>query len=178
MADVSNISNGTNGSYDADSIKNNKVETTQQKSKNKYSLDMQDFLALLVKQISNQDMMNPMDDSQMVAQMAQMATVQAMTQFSEITTTTYAASLVGKEVVMADTSNGIKEISGVVTGCGFYGGEPILFVDGKSFYLNQLMAVGKLPEEEKPDDGKGEDGSDTETGGSTDGDKTEGTEKA
>lgn len=130
------------------------VQKQQSKANTKTALEMDDFLALLVKQLQNQDMMNPMDESQFMNQMAQMATVQAMNTFTDISVTTYAASLVGKEVTVAETdsSGKLTEVEGLVTGAAVYSGEQVIFINGKSYYLTQIMAVGKLPpkEETKP----------------------------
>ncbi|MEG1681759.1 MAG: flagellar hook capping FlgD N-terminal domain-containing protein, partial [Stenotrophomonas sp.] len=48
-------------------------------SKNKGSLDQADFLKLMTTQLQHQDPTKPMDNSQMVAQMAQLSTVQGIT---------------------------------------------------------------------------------------------------
>ena len=47
-------------------------------SKNKSSLDQADFLKLMTTQLQHQDPTKPMDNSQMVAQMAQLSTVQGI----------------------------------------------------------------------------------------------------
>lgn len=137
--------------------KSNQAQTVKQKTKptTKTDLTMDDFLALLVKQLQNQDMMNPMDEAAFMNQMTQMATIQAMNTFTDISVTTYAASLVGKEITVAEkgTDGKISEVVGVVTGAAVYGGEQVVFINGKSYYLTQVMAVGKLPPpEEKPDE--------------------------
>ncbi|HEX7992054.1 MAG TPA: flagellar hook capping FlgD N-terminal domain-containing protein [Stenotrophomonas sp.] len=53
--------------------------TTTTTSKNKSSLDQADFLKLMTTQLQHQDPTKPMDNSQMVAQMAQLSTVQGIT---------------------------------------------------------------------------------------------------
>ena len=47
-------------------------QTQKSKSNTKTTLDMNDFLSLIVKQLQNQDMTNPMDDAAMMNQMVQM----------------------------------------------------------------------------------------------------------
>ncbi len=135
--------------------KSNESQGVKQKTKSttKTDLNMDDFLKLLTKQLQNQDMMNPMDEAAFMNQMTQMATIQAMNTFTDIAVTTYSASLVGKEITVAEkgTDGKINEIAGTVTGAAVYGGEQVVFVNGKSYYLTQIMAVGKLPpKEEKP----------------------------
>ncbi|WP_051188484.1 flagellar hook assembly protein FlgD [Proteocatella sphenisci] len=130
-------------------------QVQQSKSNTKTTLDMDDFLKLIVKQLQNQDMMNPMDDAAMMNQMVQMATVNAMSTMADASVTSYAASLVGKEVTVTEPGpdGKIKEISGNVTGTAVYGGKQVIFVNDKTYYLTEIMAVGKLPakEETKPE---------------------------
>lgn len=143
MAIVGDIGNFTPNQQ----VKNNTMR------ENANVLTMNDFLKLMAVQMSNQDMSNPMSESEFMTQMVQMATVQAMTTFTDVATTTYAASLVGKEVTVAEIVDGeIKEVVGTVTAAGLYGGEQVIFVDGKSYKLTSLMAVGKLPEKTEPPD--------------------------
>ena len=74
-------------------------------------------------------------------------------------TLTYAASLVGKTVTVGqfDEEGNIQEIVGTVTGTGTYQGSPVIFVDGEMYALNDIMAVGTLPElpEEPAEPGEG-----------------------
>lgn len=149
MADIiGNINlRGVNKSSETDIVKPKTKSTT------KTELSMDDFLQLLVKQLQNQDMMNPMDETAFMNQMTQMATIQSMNTLADVAVTNYSASLVGKEVTIGEKGNdgNVKEIVGTVTGSAVYGGENVIFVDGKSYYLTQIMAVGKLPpKEEKP----------------------------
>lgn len=141
--------------------------------KNSNSLTMDSFMKLLVAQLQNQDMTNPMNDSEFMAQLTQMATVEAMTTFTDISTTTYSASLVGKEVTVAavDADGKIEEVYGKVTGAALYGGQQVIFIDDKSYYLSQIMAVGKLPPKKEEGEGgdNGEDGAVEGAGDGTDG---------
>lgn len=122
-------------------------------------MDMDAFLKLLAAQLQNQDVMNPMGNNEFMEQMVQMATVTAMNTFTDISMQTYAASLVGKEITVAevDKNNEITEIYGKVTGAGLYGGEQVVFINNdKSYYLSQIMAVGKLPPKKEEGEGEGE----------------------
>ena len=135
-------------------------QTQKSKSNTKTTLDMNDFLSLIVKQLQNQDMTNPMDDAAMMNQMVQMATINAMSTLTEASVTSYSASLVGKEVTIGELVGGeIKEVCGTVTGTAVYGGQQVIFVNDKSYYLTDIMAVGKLPakEETVPEEKPAED---------------------
>ena len=84
----------------------------------------------------------------------------------DASTLTYAASLVGKEVTIGqyDDKGNLTEIVGTVTGTGTYKGLPVIFVNDKQYYLNEILAVGRVPEkpetpeepENKPDNGGAE----------------------
>ncbi|MBR2132613.1 MAG: hypothetical protein IJ955_08830 [Oscillospiraceae bacterium] len=115
-----------------------------------YGLDMSDFLTLMVAQFTNQTMDNAADTSEMLNQMVQMQMVTALQNMTDASVMTYAASLVGKEVTVAGTDgNGdYYEKVGNVTGTGTYSGKQVVFVDGEMYYMNEIMAVGRLPEKE------------------------------
>ena len=100
----------------------------------------------------------------MLNQLVQMSMIQAITNITDATVMMYAGSLVGKEVTIGQYNNGVlEEIVGVVTGTGVAGGQQVIFVDGKSYYLSDIMAVGRLPDVEEPDETPG-GGEDAETG--------------
>ncbi len=123
-------------------------------------LGMDTLMKLIVAQLQNQDPMNPTGQDTYMMQMAQLAVVQATNSMAQTTVTTYAASLVGKEVtVVKFTDNGKKseEVVGTITGVAFLGGQPVLYIGEDAYSMGQLIAVGKLPEEkpEKPESGEG-----------------------
>ncbi len=130
-----------------------------------YGLEMEDFYKLLAAQLRYQDMDNPMDTSEMMAQMVQTQMIQTITQLNQMSYITYAASMIGKEVVVGVVdqygfaTNEFK--TGVVEGVNITANPPTLFIDGKRYELSQLVSIGKLPlEEDKKDpevSGKPED---------------------
>lgn len=135
-------------------------------------LDMTDFLTLMVAMFQNQDIDNAASTTDMMNQFVQMSVVQAITNISTLiddsTVLTYAASLVGKEVTIGEASGKeMVETVGTVIGTGTLNGQQVIFLDNdKSYYLNQILAVGRLPEikdDIKP--GDGEDGDNTDGGG-------------
>lgn len=146
---------------DIDSISaayNKKAEDSLRKAGtySKTTLDSTDFLKLIAAQLQNQDMTNPMSNSEMMQQLSQMSSIQTMTDLqaaitnmNDIAVTNYSASLVGKEVTVAveDSQGKLQTITGTVTGSGLYSGETIVFVDGKSYSLSQIMAIGKIPDD-------------------------------
>ena len=132
----------------------NNVGYLKDSSADKLTLTMEDFLQLMIAQFQNQDIDNPASTSDMMNQLISMSTIQSMK-------------------TMTDASaSGLKEIVGEVTGTGTYNGKQVVFVNGKSYALSSIMAVGELPPTEKtPSNGtEGTGGSDT-TGSGEDGDK-------
>ncbi len=113
-------------------------------------LDMNDFLTLMVAMFQNQSIDNQADTSEMMNMMVQMSVVEAIssisTLISDSTVMTYAASLVGKKVTIGQyVGQELVTTQGTVDGTGSYGGQQVVFVNGKSYYLSDIMAVGELP---------------------------------
>lgn len=145
-------------------------------------LDMTDFLTLMVAMFQNQDIDNAASTTDMMNQFVQMSVVQAVTNISKLiddsTVLTYAASLVGKEVTIGEyVGNKLVETRGTVVGTGMLNGQQVVFLDNdKSYYLTDIMAVGRLPEN-KEDVDPDKDDVDTDNTGNTDAeDKPEDTE--
>ena len=126
------------------------------RSTDKTNLNMDDFLMLMVAQFQNQSIDETASTTDMLNQLVQMSMIQAITNITDATVMMYAGSLVGKEVTIGqyNSSGKLEEIVGMVTGTGLSGGQQVVFVNGKSYYLNEIMAVGRLPETEQPGDGE------------------------
>ncbi len=147
-------------------LKTNSTTKKATQSTNKKAgteLDMNDFLILMVAMFQNQDIDNAASTTDMMNQMVQMSVVQAITNINTLiddsTVLTYAASLVGKEVTIGKYVNKeLTEITGVVTGTGTLNGQQVVFIGNDSYYLTDIMAVGRLPEKEddvKPEEPEG-----------------------
>lgn len=139
-------------------------------------LDMTDFLTLMVAMFQNQDIDNAASTTDMMNQFVQMSVVQAVTNISKLiddsTVLTYAASLVGKEVTIGEyVGNKLVETVGTVVGTGMLNGQQVVFLDNdKSYYLTDIMAVGRLPENKDDiEPGEGEDGDNVEGGDGVEG---------
>lgn len=131
-------------------------------SNDKNTLDMMDFFKLLATQLQYQDPTNPMDNSELMAQMTQMAMVNAMDTMTKsmdtstgVTTQTYAAGLVGQEVTMAVTeenSYGQEVPVGVkyakVEYVNFTTGSPTIKLEGdtREYELTHLVGMGRVPD--------------------------------
>ncbi len=132
-------------------------------------LDMMDFVQLMIAQMTNQGIDNTMDTSEMLSQMVQMQMIQSLVNMTDATMMSYSASLVGKEVTVGKQgSDGtLQEIVGTVTGTGTMDGQPVVFVNDEYYYLNEIMAVGKLPPKKEEDADKVEGADTTEGAGQT-----------
>jgi flagellar basal-body rod modification protein FlgD len=117
------------------------------KASSGYDLDMQDFLTLMVTELQCQSLDATADTSDMLNQMVMMQMVSALTNMTDASIMSYAASLVGKTVTVGQYNDQgvLQEIVGEVTGTGTMGGEQVVFVDDKYYYMSQIMAVGTLP---------------------------------
>lgn len=112
-----------------------------------YNLDMQDFLNLMVTELQCQSIDATADTSDMLNQMVMMQMVSALTNMTDASIMSYAASLVGKTVTVGqyDNQGVLQEVVGEVTGTGTMGGQQVVFVDDKYYYMSEIMAVGTLP---------------------------------
>ncbi len=154
---------------DISTLRPSKAEDVNVKSTNKKAgmtdLDTSAFLQLMVAQFQNQDPQNAADSSDMLNQLMQMTVIQAVNNITDASTMMYSASLVGKDVTIGqyDAKGKLEEIVGQVTATGTYGGKPVVFIGDKSYYLSDIMAVGRLPEAAKTDETKPTDTNPTDT---------------
>ena len=122
--------------------------------KDNTTLDMDDFYTLMAAEMQYQDVLNPESNTaEMMNQMVQMSMINAMQDMMTMSMTTYAGSLMGKEVIIADTTTGKMEtVYGVVEGVNLYNGTPTIIVNGKEYSMSQIMGLGKAPETTKPEE--------------------------
>ena len=105
-----------------------------------------DFLKLLVTQMTSQDPLNPQKDTDFIAQMAQFSALeQSKTMTSDITTMgndqkiLQSYSLLGQTVTLqADKTTTVQ---GMVSAVKLEAGTPKLVVDGKSYTMDQVLTV-------------------------------------
>lgn len=148
MAEIQGVSSATSPYEKA---------TYSAKSNDKNTLSIESYFKLLSAQLANQDMTSPMDNSEMMAQMTQMAMVQSlgtmttnMKQEMALTKTSYLAGLIGKEVSakvpeaeQKANPDAPKEKSGVIASVNLTGDEPSFRLQGDvtDYPLESLLMV-------------------------------------
>lgn len=112
------------------------------------TLGQADFLKLLVAQLSSQDPMNPVSNTDFAAQMAQFSTLQTtqtmqtnMAAVQSGLTGLAANSLLGKTVNL-QTTNGLT-VTGVVSSVQYQSGTPSIVVNGQPYDLSQVTSVSQ-----------------------------------
>lgn len=113
----------------------------------KKGVSVDDFLNLMVAQLTNQDFMNPMQDTQYVTQLAQFATMQHMQELAYNSKLNYVNTLVGKQVTVAKLKLGgqIEKDEGTIQKVALADNEFSVYVNGKSYTLEQIMEIHKPP---------------------------------
>lgn len=96
------------------------------------------YLQLLVSQMQNQDFNNPMDDSEVLAQMAQYSMLEGIKNMTQQSNISYATSLVGQVVTVDDGSGAY---TGMVESVNVKNGEPWLMIDGMSYKSDKVTDV-------------------------------------
>lgn len=107
-------------------------------------LGKDDFLKLLLTQLSNQDPTSPMENTEFIAQMAQFSSLEQMTNMStefaklaNMLNSNEAVSLLGKNVTI---STGDTSVNGVVEAVT-RGEDPQVEVNGMLYSMDQIKSV-------------------------------------
>ncbi len=102
------------------------------------------FLQLMISQMQNQDPMNPVDNTQYVTQMSQIAAMQQMQELAYYSRSNFVMSMIGKEVTVAQNKigGGYTQVTGPVERVSIVEGEYRVVVGGKQYSLQQIMEIG------------------------------------
>ena len=110
------------------------------------TLDQDDFLKLLVAQMTSQDPMNPQADLDSIAQMAQFSALeQSKSMQSDLAALRndqqllQANSLLGRTVTLQADSE--TTVAGTVDAVQIKAGTPLILVNGQTYDLSQLITV-------------------------------------
>jgi flagellar basal-body rod modification protein FlgD len=116
--------------------------TTTSSAKKSDGLGESDFLNLLITQLKNQDPLDPMKDTEFIAQLANFSSLQQMTSINSSMSTllaqqnyTNAASMIGKQITTSDNQ------SGVVNKVGIENGTVYLYTSTNKYTLSDITSV-------------------------------------
>ena len=152
-----------------------RANQTSAETKSNSSVSSQDFLYLLTQQLQYQDPMNPMDNSEMLAQEAQFATLEQMealtSSFSQFSNVYQANSLLGQCVRVEVDGQGYV---GIVEGVDFSDSSGASVFVGERYYpLSSITNVYHLTEAPPEEGGEGEGGTTEGEGETVEDDKNE-----
>lgn len=108
-------------------------------------LGKMDFLNILVTQLRYQDPLNPMDDKEFIAQLAQFSTLEAMTEQTRWSEMSYGLNLVGRKVLFR-TDDGQHAI-GLVQSVRTVDGKAMLTVGGLQIRVDQVLEAATAASE-------------------------------
>jgi flagellar basal-body rod modification protein FlgD len=128
-----------NTNYSFSNVYNNSEIT----SKNQLGKD--DFLKLLVAQLKNQNPLNPMDDKEFIAQLAQFSTLEQMQNLNTSFSAVRAINLIGKNIyaTITDNNGNSRTVIGKVDVVYKQNGEYFLEVNGIDIPLDAVTAVSE-----------------------------------
>lgn len=130
----------------ANSTANSTNNTT---NKDKGSLGKDDFLKLLVTQLRYQDPMNPMDNTEFVAQMAQFSSLEQMQNMNTTMAKYQATSLIGKNIVWSSGDGQL--FTGDVSGVYISNGVTQVVVGDQAIDLDKILAIKEKTPEPEPE---------------------------
>jgi flagellar basal-body rod modification protein FlgD len=125
-----------------------KTNTKTTAKSNGSTLGKDDFLKILITQLKNQDPMQPLQDKDFIAQMAQFTSVEQLTNMATEMKTLrqtlgFASGLIGKGVSWSSSDSTGKQVvkSGVVDSITFKDGVQYANVKGEEISLDKLLKI-------------------------------------
>ena len=107
-------------------------------------LGKDEFLAILIAQLQNQDPTSPIENVDMVSQMTQFATMESINAMAVTNMQSQAFSLIGKGIVgmIRNYETGqATEVIGTVDGAGSEAGKPYVIVGEARVYVEDILQV-------------------------------------
>ncbi len=115
------------------------ADSSSQVTNPQQTLGQNDFLKLLVTQMTSQDPLNPESGTDFVAQLAQFSSLQTSQAMQGDLASLQANGLIGRTVSVT-TATGVP-ISGVVSAVLMQSGTPSVIVNGQSYALSQIAGI-------------------------------------
>jgi flagellar basal-body rod modification protein FlgD len=129
---------------------NNLLSSKDVGGQDRSNLSMNDFFQLLSAQLKNQNMFDPMDNTQYIAQMAQFSTLSQMKELAASFQMSYSVNLIGKQVELSftDKNGASNSVSGTVEEVAFSGGLPYAKINGEYYDIKSIIKVKNAGEQE------------------------------
>jgi|YelNatPaOPRAMG01_1025707.scaffolds.fasta_scaffold12065_3 flagellar basal-body rod modification protein FlgD len=109
---------------------------------NNQTLGQQDFLNIMMAEMTNQDPMSPQDDTQFLAELAQFSTVNGVNTITQDMGQIQATSLLGKTVTAMSMVNGVNTpINGVVQAVSYTNTGVNITVNNQDIPLSDVQSV-------------------------------------
>lgn len=120
-----------------------KAEKEQAERKVGSQLGKEDFLLLLVTQMQYQDPLDPADNTEFVAQLAQFSALEQMSNLNQTVSNNSAYALIGQEVLIrhTTTTGDALEVQGTVQKVTIKNGEAFVTVEGQEFNYDEVVEV-------------------------------------
>jgi flagellar basal-body rod modification protein FlgD len=120
-----------------------------QSNAGKQMLGADDFMKLLTTQLTSQDPMNPMKDTEFISQMANFTSLEQMRTLSKSFETftsdqklSAAPAFLGKNVTV---KNATGDVTGIVDAITLKDGKPAIVIDGKSYDTALITGIATPP---------------------------------
>ena len=120
-----------------------------QKNTGKQMLGADDFMKLLTTQLTSQDPMNPMKDTEFISQMANFTSLEQMRtlskSFESFTTDqklASAPSYLGRQVTVTDATG---DTTGIVEAIKLKDGKPAIVINGKTYETKLISGIATAP---------------------------------
>jgi flagellar basal-body rod modification protein FlgD len=120
-----------------------------QKNTGKQMLGADDFMKLLTTQLTSQDPMNPMKDTEFISQMANFTSLEQMRtlskSFDSFTTDqklAVAPSYLGRQVTVTDAAG---DTTGIVEAIKLKDGQPAIVINGKTYETKLITGIATAP---------------------------------
>jgi len=129
----------------------NKSISNSPTRKSNTGLDRNDFLKILITQLSHQDPTQPVEDKEFIAQMAQFSSLEQITNMNEglskvadLVMRSQALNILGSSVEVADGESKVSGIVDAVTTGDF----PQVLVNGRYYDFSQVQKIKRAASEE------------------------------
>lgn len=132
------------GTIDTTSKVSNQIMSSTSKTSNtkkSNTLNMENFLSLLVAEMQNQDPLEPTSNSDYMAQMATFSQVEATSEMNKRVLSQTASNLIGKAVIVKTDTNSTGYAGGIVNGWQEIDGIVYLGINGNLYDINDVEQV-------------------------------------